>query len=138
MQPHNANGGIGFIDGSISADAQIVFRAAFAAAERGGAVIAGPRVNAIEDDHFPLLQRPIAQTASMVMTIATNCSSTRNRMSFWERFGDPPRIMLSRPSNSTSATAPTAMGRMIVLRNDAMAVHNTANSGPPSRRRLMQ
>ena len=57
--------------------------------------------------------RPIAQTASMVMTIATNCSSTRSRISFCERFGEPPRIMLTRPSSSTSATAPTAMGRTI-------------------------
>ena len=54
------------------------------------------------------------------MTIATNCSSTRNRINFWERFGDPPRIMFRRPSKSTSATAPTAMGRMIVLRKDAI------------------
>ena len=32
MQPHNADGGVGLVDGSIGADAQIVFRAAFAAA----------------------------------------------------------------------------------------------------------
>src|SRR2546422_681693 len=44
----------------------------------------------------------------MVMTIATNCSNTRNCISFCDRFGDPPRIMLIRPSSSTSATAPTA------------------------------
>ena len=62
----------------------------------------------------------IAQTASMVMTIATNCSNTRSRISFCERFGDPPRIMLSRPSSSTSATAATAMGRRIELRKDAI------------------
>jgi len=76
--------------------------------------------------------RPIAQTASMVMMMATNCSSTRSRINFCDRFGEPPRIMLRRPSNNTSATAPTAIGRMIELRNDAMAVHNTAQSGPPS------
>src|SRR3979490_219237 len=56
----------------------------------------------------------------MVMTIATNCSNTRNRISFWDRLGDPPRIMLRRPSSSTSATAPTAIGRRIELRNDAI------------------
>ena len=67
-----------------------------------------------------LLQCPIAQTVSMVMTIATNCNNTRNCISFCDRFGDPPRIMLTRPSTNTSATAPTAMGRMIVLRKDAM------------------
>jgi hypothetical protein len=76
------------------------------------------------ENRFPLfrimLYRPIAQTVSMVMTIATNCSNTRNRISFWDRFGDPPRIMLTRPSNSTSATATTARGRRIELRNDAM------------------
>jgi hypothetical protein len=67
-----------------------------------------------------LLQRPIAQTVSMVMTIATNCSNTRNRISLWDRFGDPPRIMLMRPSSKTSATAATARGRRIELRNDAI------------------
>ena len=66
------------------------------------------------------VQRPIAQTVSMVMTIATNCSNTRHRISFWDRFGDPPRIMLRRPSSSTSATAPTATGRSIVPRNDVI------------------
>ena len=28
------------------------------------------------------------------MTMATNCSSTRSRISFCDRFGEPPRIML--------------------------------------------
>jgi hypothetical protein len=64
--------------------------------------------------------RPIAQTVSMVMTIATNCSNTRNRINFWDRFGDPPRIMLIRPNSSTSATAATARGRRIELRKDAI------------------
>src|ERR1700730_17663632 len=68
----------------------------------------------------------------MVMTIATNCSNTRSCISFWERFGDPPRIMLRRTSSSPRATAPPAMGRMIVLRNEAIAVHNTAQDRPPS------
>ena len=39
---------------------------------------------------------------------------------FCEKFGDPPRVMLMRPSSSTSATAATAMGRTNVLRNEAM------------------
>src|SRR5215210_109955 len=51
MQPHKADGGVGLVDGSISADAQIVFRAAFAASQGRGAIIAGSRINAIEDDH---------------------------------------------------------------------------------------
>jgi len=67
---------------------------------------------------FP--QRPIAQTASMVITMATNCSKTRNRINCCERFGEPPRIMLTRPSSSTIATAATAMGRITELRKDAI------------------
>ena len=63
---------------------------------------------------------PIAQTASMVMTMATNCSSTLKRINCCERFGEPPRIMLMRPSSSTIATAATAMGRIIELRKDAI------------------
>ena len=77
------------------------------------------------ENRFPLFRimryRPIAQTVSMVMTIATNCSNTRSRISFWDRFGDPSRIMLRSPSNRTSATAPTATGSKIVLRKDAIA-----------------
>ena len=45
----------------------------------------------------------------MVMTMAMNCSSTRSRIRFCERLGEPPRIMLTRPSSSTIATAATAM-----------------------------
>jgi hypothetical protein len=51
MQPHNANGGVGLVDGSIGADAQVVFRAALAAAKCRGTVVAGPGVDSIEDDH---------------------------------------------------------------------------------------
>ena len=54
MQPHDADRGIGLVDGAIGGDAQIVFRPALAAAERGGAVIAGAGVDAIEDDHLSL------------------------------------------------------------------------------------
>ena len=42
----------------------------------------------------------------MMMTMAMNCSKTRNRINFCDRLGDPPRIMLMRPSSSTNATAP--------------------------------
>ena len=51
MQPHDADGGVGLVNGSICLDPQIIFRPAFAAAQRRGAVIAGPRVDLIEHDH---------------------------------------------------------------------------------------
>ena len=41
MHPHNADRGVGLVYGAIGCNAQIIFRTAFAAAERGGAVIAG-------------------------------------------------------------------------------------------------
>ena len=50
------------------------------------------------------------QIVVMMTMIATNCSSTRSRISFCEVLGEPPRIMLTRPSSSTMATAPIAMG----------------------------
>ena len=59
----------------------------------------------------------MTQIVSMMMTIATNCSSTRNRISLCEVLGEPPRIMLARPSSSTIATAPIAIGTMKVDRN---------------------
>ena len=60
------------------------------------------------------LSRPIIQIVAMTMTMATNCSSTRSRISFCDVLGEPPRIMLMRPSTSTIATAPIAMGTMIL------------------------
>ena len=50
------------------------------------------------------------QIVAMMTMMATNCSSTRSRISFCDRFGEPPRIMLTRPSTSTIATAPMATG----------------------------
>src|SRR5690606_687697 len=38
--------------------------------------------------------RPISQIVTIAITIATNCSSTRNRISRCDVWGDPPRIML--------------------------------------------
>ena len=114
MQPHHADRGVGLVDGSIGRDTQIVFGAAFAAAERRGAVVPGPGIDAIECNHRKSLrpvtgradkgagsivlhvsdyQRPMAQTVTMVMMIATNCSRTRARISFCDQFGEPPRIM---------------------------------------------
>ena len=46
----------------------------------------------------------------MMTTMATNCSSTRSRISFCERLGEPPRIMLTSPNTSTTATAMIAAG----------------------------
>ena len=46
----------------------------------------------------------------MITTTATNCSSTRSRISRCEVSGEPPRIMLTRPNTSTIATAPIATG----------------------------
>jgi hypothetical protein len=46
----------------------------------------------------------------MITMMATNCSSTRSRMSCCERLGEPPRIMLTRPSMRTMATATIAAG----------------------------
>jgi hypothetical protein len=54
MHPHDADRGVGLVHGSVGRDAQIVFRAALARAERGGAVIAGARIDAIEHDHVCL------------------------------------------------------------------------------------
>ena len=50
------------------------------------------------------------QIVVMMTMIATNCSSTRSRISFCEVLGEPPRIMLMRPSTRITATAPMAMG----------------------------
>ena len=58
MQPHNTDGGVGLVHGSIGSDAQIMFRAALAVAERRGAVIAGSRVDTIEHDHCPSPSMP--------------------------------------------------------------------------------
>ena len=55
------------------------------------------------------LYRPIAQIVIMITMMATNCSRTRNRISFCDVLGDPPRSMLAKPSTSTTATATIAM-----------------------------
>ena len=51
MQARDADHGVGLVDGPIGAHPQIVFWTALARAERGGAVIAGSRVDPIEHDH---------------------------------------------------------------------------------------
>src|SRR4030088_3605478 len=50
------------------------------------------------------------QIDTMMTMIATNCSTTRSRISFCDVLGEPPRNMLVRPRTSTRATAPTAIG----------------------------
>ena len=52
----------------------------------------------------------MTQIVSMITTSATNCSSTRIRISFCDVCGEPPRIMLMRPRTSTIATATIAIG----------------------------
>ena len=39
------------------------------------------------------------QIVAMMTMMAANCSSTRSRISFCEVLGEPPRIMLRRPSS---------------------------------------
>ena len=56
MQPGDAEGGIGFIESAVGGNAQIVFLAPLAGAERRGAVIAGAGVDAIQYDHGRLAQ----------------------------------------------------------------------------------
>src|SRR4030081_2215526 len=50
------------------------------------------------------------QIVTMMTMIATNCRTTRSRISFCDVLGEPPRSMLARPRPSTRATAPTARG----------------------------
>src|SRR5262249_25253821 len=51
VQSRHANRGIGFIQRAIGGDAQIVFLASRAGAEGGGAVVAGTRVDFVQNDH---------------------------------------------------------------------------------------
>jgi hypothetical protein len=54
VDPRHADAGIGLVDRSVGGDPQVVFRPPLAGAERGRAVIAGLRVDLVEDDHaFP-------------------------------------------------------------------------------------
>src|SRR5262245_6292493 len=80
MQARDADHGVDLIERAIGLDAQVEFLAPLAGAERRGAVIAAAGIDPVEDDHSA--QRPIAQIAIMMMMIATNCISTRSRISF--------------------------------------------------------
>src|ERR1700750_1453433 len=62
----------------------------------------------------------ITQIVNMMTTMATNCSTTRRRISFCEVLPEPPRIMLTRPSRRTIATAPMAIGTRPCDRKFAM------------------
>src|SRR5262249_9557577 len=86
--------------------------------ERGGAVVAATGVDAVEDDHH---FGPITQMVTMITTMAMNCSSTRSRISFCEVCGEPPRIILTRPSTRTTATAIIAIGTRRWARKLAIA-----------------
>src|SRR5262249_1763276 len=108
MQAGNADHRVDLVERAIGLDAQVVFFAPLAGAQRRGAVVAPARIDSVKDDH--VLQRPIAQIVAMITMMAMNCSSTRRRISFCDVCGDPPRIMLARPSTSTIATAMMAIG----------------------------
>src|SRR3569623_263613 len=67
----------------------------------------------------------------MAMTMALNCNSTRNRIRRCEVFGEPPRIILIRPSSSTPVTAIRAMGRRKREKKDVMRLSYHHASYPP-------
>ncbi len=49
----------------------------------------------------PTSRQPrMIQIVAMITMMATNCSSTRNRISFCDVLGEPPRVMLIRPSTT--------------------------------------
>ena len=83
-----------------------------AGAKRSRAVIAGARIDLVENDRaaFFLSYFAMIQSVNMITTMAMNCSSTRSRMSFCDVLPEPPRIILMRPRSSTVATAPMAIG----------------------------
>src|SRR5208282_3503129 len=93
MQPGDAERGIDLVEGAVGGNAQVVFPAPLAGAERRGAVIPGAGVDLVEDDHRSLWVHSgslgltwahfdITQTVNMMMMRAMNCSRTRNRISF--------------------------------------------------------
>ena len=51
VQTNQPDHGIDLVDRAVSLDAQIIFLAPGAGAERGRAVVAGSRINAVEYDH---------------------------------------------------------------------------------------
>src|SRR3984957_19802397 len=135
VQARDADGSVGLVKRSVGGDPQIIFLAPLAAAERGRAIVAGAGVDLVEDHHASprqiiassarraLLERDyfaITQMVNMMMTMATNCSTTRRRISFCEVLPEPPRIMLTRPSRRTMATAPMAIGTRPCDRKFAM------------------
>jgi hypothetical protein len=86
--------------------------APLAGTKRSRAVVAGARIDLVENDQaaFFVCYFAMIQTVSMITTMAMNCSSTRSRMSFCDVLPEPPRIILMRPRRSTTATAPMAIG----------------------------
>src|SRR5262249_62430773 len=108
----------------IGGDPQFFFLPPPAGAERGRAVVAGARVDFVQNDHRALRSYfAISQTVNMITTMAMNCSKTRNRINCCDRCGEPPRIILTRPSNNTTATAPIAIGTPIWDMKLAMQVY---------------
>src|SRR5262249_50724569 len=111
VQARDAEAGVELVGRAVGGDAQIVLLAPLAGAEGGGAVVAGARRGAVQGDRAGLVGcRCMGVAVTMMMTMAMNCSTTRQRIRSCEVLGEPPRSMLAKPSTSTSATAPTAIG----------------------------
>src|SRR5262249_26819889 len=53
VEAREADHGVELVDGAVRRDAHMVFAPPLAAAERGRAVVAGARVDAVQDDHDP-------------------------------------------------------------------------------------
>ena len=51
VHPRHADGGVGLVDGAAGGNARRLLGHALAAAQRGGAVIAGARVDLVQDNH---------------------------------------------------------------------------------------
>src|SRR5262249_44963183 len=79
IKPHQTDHRIDLVKGPVGGDTQVILLAPLVVAERGRTVVPSARIDAIENDN---LQRPMIQSVIMMITIATNCSSTRKRISF--------------------------------------------------------
>src|SRR5205085_5213682 len=81
MQPHQADDGVDLVHGAVGGDAQVVFLAPLAGAELGRAVVAGPRVDLVEDDHARNQAEWTGQPSGLRATIKEERGRTQNRLS---------------------------------------------------------
>ena len=109
VQARDADHRIDLVERAVGVDAQIVFLAPLAGAERGRAVVAGARIDAVEDDHRCLsaAHHPDRQHDD---DDRDELEQHAQRMSFCDSCGEPPRIMLMRPSSRMIATIMIATG----------------------------